>query len=256
VETLACPHCSRVFYARPEIFGKRIRCRACQRIFGVPRKSATEAEPKGGLLRQATPKIKGGSLPIAIGSLIDGIDVRSCPQCGHSFAMKARYAGATIRCRACKTLYVVAGARAVEGQGVASATSVRGKRAAVRASVTGSPDFESPRAAANRHAAHSESQATGSRGEDGTRADDAGDVVPETEGGAQVPVAFESSPGLVYGPGPSVLGSAVAIVLGGVLAMPLAQLILWWGLGRDPMKFANKVPSALQWAVPPTLLHP
>jgi hypothetical protein len=63
-----------------------IRCRGCENPFRVP---------------SDTP-------PMAIALEIDGIDARSCPQCGRTFAMKAAFADKTIRCRGCRVSFRVA----------------------------------------------------------------------------------------------------------------------------------------------------
>ncbi|MEC7603826.1 MAG: hypothetical protein VX668_07405 [Planctomycetota bacterium] len=44
--------------------------------------------------------------------------------------------------------------------------------------------------------------------------------------------------------------SAVAIILGGLCALPLAQLCLWWIFGRDPIEIGPKVPSYAAFLVP------
>ncbi len=256
METLSCPHCSRLFFASPAILGKRIRCRGCRNIFGVPRQSASESRPESSRSGAGIHQRLGGSLPVAIESLVNGIDVRSCPSCGHAFAMKARLAGATIRCRSCRCVYTVSRANAGDGQRVSAAAVAAGKKAAGHEGSLAEADWPHAPLPAGRTLDGAAQGEKAARNAAAIADGDAGDVVPDTEGGADVPVAFESSPGLVYDRGQSPLGSIIAIVLGGVMAMPLAQLILWWGLGRDPLKIAKKVPAALQWSVPETLRRP
>ena len=49
------------------------------------------------------------------------------------------------------------------------------------------------------------------------------------------------------------LGMMIKVALGGLMAAPLAQLILWWGFSRDPMSLGPKVPSVIRWVVPKDL---
>ncbi|MFP6603981.1 MAG: hypothetical protein VB862_15720, partial [Pirellulaceae bacterium] len=49
------------------------------------------------------------------------------------------------------------------------------------------------------------------------------------------------------------LGTVIKVALGGLMAVPLAQLILWWGFSRDPVKLGPKVPSVIRWVVPKDL---
>ena len=49
------------------------------------------------------------------------------------------------------------------------------------------------------------------------------------------------------------LGMMIKVALGGLMAAPLAQLILWWGFSRDPVKLGPKVPSVIRWVVPKDL---
>ncbi|MED5576521.1 MAG: hypothetical protein VX757_03375 [Planctomycetota bacterium] len=44
--------------------------------------------------------------------------------------------------------------------------------------------------------------------------------------------------------------SAAAIIFGGLCALPLAQLCLWWIFGRDPIEIGPKVPSYAAFLVP------
>jgi len=43
------------------------------------------------------------------------------------------------------------------------------------------------------------------------------------------------------------------IILGGILALPIAQLVLWWGFSLDPLKLAPAVYEYAAVLVPPTL---
>jgi hypothetical protein len=46
------------------------------------------------------------------------------------------------------------------------------------------------------------------------------------------------------------------IVLGGLLAIPVAQLILWWVFGRDPLDLARPVHDFAPFLVPESLAPP
>jgi hypothetical protein len=45
----------------------------------------------------------------------------------------------------------------------------------------------------------------------------------------------------------------VKIALGGLAAIPLVQLLVWWGLGKDPMEVAPKLPAVVRWLAPAKL---
>jgi hypothetical protein len=47
--------------------------------------------------------------------------------------------------------------------------------------------------------------------------------------------------------------SLIGIVMGGVVALPVTQMILWWGLRRDPLGLAAMLPEALRWITPDQL---
>ena len=49
------------------------------------------------------------------------------------------------------------------------------------------------------------------------------------------------------------LATMIKVALGGLMAAPLAQLILWWGFSRDPVKLGPKVPQVIRWVVPKDL---
>lgn len=94
LEVLACPHCGRLFRTNPTVLGKKICCRRCQQIFHVPHD--TTHVPLGPAIGddEALP-------PVAMAFVKNGRDVRCCPACGRTFAMKPAFAGKTIRCRDC-----------------------------------------------------------------------------------------------------------------------------------------------------------
>ncbi len=47
-------------------------------------------------------------------------------------------------------------------------------------------------------------------------------------------------------------GDFVKVVLGGLVAFPVAQAILWWGFHRDPFSLGPSVASAVPFVVPRT----
>jgi predicted Zn finger-like uncharacterized protein len=83
---------------------------------------------------------------------------------------------------------------------------------------------------------------------------DIGDVVSDTPSGQHVPEVIRPRHP-VAASGAAVGGAAglIAIILGGVCALPVTQLILWWGFDQDPMKLAGHVPQIMQWLVPPPM---
>jgi phage FluMu protein Com len=42
----------------------------------------------------------------------------------------------------------------------------------------------------------------------------------------------------------------VKVIVGGLMAFPVAQLILWWGFAKDPMQLGPQVASAVPFVVP------
>ena len=45
----------------------------------------------------------------------------------------------------------------------------------------------------------------------------------------------------------------IKIAFGGLLALPIAQLVLWWGLNSDPLNLAGPTSSIASFVVPPKL---
>lgn len=81
--------------------------------------------------------------------------------------------------------------------------------------------------------------------------DEESDVIDAWQDDARVAPAVRPE-GVAYARGPSAspLAGMVAVVLGGVCAMPITQLILWWGFDKDPMKLAAALPQAIRWLAP------
>lgn len=237
---MSCPHCSRPFAVSAAIVGKRIRCRGCARVFGIPKESPLD--PASRVAGPSHPSAGGGDpIPFAAAAVIDGIDVRVCPCCGRAFAMKPAFAGKAVRCRSCRTLYRVAaaGGDPSRRQGSDGAPIPDRPDSAVAASSLASDDRRSELSVSSK----------------GTvpPSEDAGDVVPDTDGGVDCPAAVRAPLPARMGPEPTALGTVVAIVLGGVTALPVTQLILWWAIGQDPFRIAKKLPTIIQWTAPESL---
>lgn len=102
-EVLACPHCSRLFRVTPDVLGKNIRCRGCRQVFHVPRD--TGSVPLG---PPATGHEHGSEgRAVALVCVVNGKEARRCPACERTFGMKPAFVGKTIRCRGCKTPFLV-----------------------------------------------------------------------------------------------------------------------------------------------------
>jgi uncharacterized RDD family membrane protein YckC len=46
------------------------------------------------------------------------------------------------------------------------------------------------------------------------------------------------------------LAGLAAVVLGGLTALPVTLLILWWVFGKDPLHIAPMLPEAVRWLAP------
>lgn len=219
MEVLACPHCDRLFQVSPRVLGKRIRCRECKGVFCIPHDTTgvSLANPSAAHART------GVTAPIAIRCVIDGRDARSCPACGRTFAMKPAFAGKTIRCRQCKTLFTVTPSDS------ASVGPARANTAEY------SPDVRMPNASPRKPLRIPR---------------------PPPPPPAPTPVVFEDvgdvvEDGVAEGPAPEVvrprnipslspekespLLPVLAVVLGGLCAIPVALAILWFVMGQDPL---------------------
>lgn len=49
------------------------------------------------------------------------------------------------------------------------------------------------------------------------------------------------------------MNELIKIALGGLLALPIAQLILWWGFNSDPLGLASPASNVASFIVPPRL---
>lgn len=214
MDVLACPHCLRMFHARPAIMGKRIRCRGCRETFQLPADTASaEFIPEG------SPTSGEAAVPLAIAETIDGLDTRRCPACGRGFAMRAGLAGKTIRCRGCRSHFRVA-APAARGP----AFEPGGWRSS---GAEPPPRFQAPPAPAGRSPAMTPSARP-------TIFEDSGDVLEEVAG--ERPVRQAMRPRTLRPPSFIERAAPVlAVVLGGLTAVPVAAWIIWLTSGADPL---------------------
>lgn len=260
MQVLACPHCARHFRLSPGAVGKTIRCRGCRQLFFIPEAAKPPSSypnlGRGVLRDPVQARFQPAQLPSpprASAAVVDGIDARICPTCGHSFAMRHELEGKTIRCRGCRSLFIVAAgppapplvpalSRTHEQSPVHAVPPVQ--RIAV---VDDSSD--------NPIARHDTRGPNGTGGsplvEQPTIFDDVGDILDRMVAGGQCPAAIpmpRRSATPVDGEHP--LSQFIAVVAGGAIALPISQLILWWCLGSDPLSMAPLLPRALAWMAP------
>lgn len=233
VEVLACPHCDRMFHAAPAILGKAIRCRGCRKPFRIP------ADPESAELSPLPGDREPESLT-AIECVIDGVDARECPACGRAFSMQPRFVGKKIRCRGCRVPFVVA---ATSPKAASIAVSERRPVSKVEKKMAAQP--------ARAALPTSVSEPDQTVAEPPVISADVGevlDVVPMDE-----PVLAAVRPGRLprrQANTTEVLAPVIAVVMGGLMALPVTQLILWWGLGLDPLKIGRAMPQSLKGVVP------
>jgi uncharacterized protein YbaR (Trm112 family) len=209
MEVLACPHCDRLFQVSPAALGKKIRCRGCRGIFHVPHDTTrVPLTPLGAasLTDESLP-------PLAIPCVIDGHDARSCPACSRTFRMKESFAGKTIRCRGCQVTFRVqatepslAGSESPEAAPIAANGSPAPPTLAARETKPPPPPAPPPPP---------------------TIFDDMGDVLEDLGPGERVPsvVRPRTLPRVSSTPH-STIGFLLAVVLGGVCAVPLTLVLL------------------------------
>ena len=83
-------------------------------------------------------------------------------------------------------------------------------------------------------------------------AEDIGDVLEDADSNEQCPVATvaRSYRKVAGNDAGGALAGLVAVVLGGLTALPATLLILWWVLGKDPLHIAPMLPEAVRWLAP------
>jgi hypothetical protein len=52
---------------------------------------------------------------------------------------------------------------------------------------------------------------------------------------------------------PSMVGQMIGMIVGGAMSIPIVLAILWWGVGKDPLKVAPMVPDSLGFILPAKL---
>lgn len=160
--------------------------------------------------------------PAAAAGVFAGEEVRSCPMCGHTFWMQPRLVGKAIRCRKCRREFRVL-------------HSVERAPPSVGANHSPAPSPIHPDRAPEAVAS--------------------GRDQPEPEA-APMPAAP-----LVYAgrrrsrPVPR-FGELIAVIVGGILAFPVMNLICWWGLAWDPFGMASKLRPGWRWLAPPEFVAP
>ena len=214
MEVLACPHCDRIFRGTHAVLGKKIRCRGCRQIFHVPKD--TSSVPFG----RASVVVAGDNdekePPLAVTCIFNGRDARCCPECGRTFAMKAAFVDKVIRCRGCKIAFRVA------------ATD----HGFVVPAIPGSPAAPPLQASA-------------------AISEDSGDILEEPRPGEEIASVVRPRRSYEHCQRhSSLVATLFAIVIGGMLALPITQLILWWIFHKDPFAIAGLLPDALRWIAP------
>lgn len=233
MSVMACPHCDRMFLARPDIVGRKIRCRGCRNAFRIPDadEPAAPAQPLAGGHWPAP--------PIALERVIDGRDVRSCPTCGHTFGMQSEYEGKSIRCRSCRSTFRVATLAKRQPQAGGDSRQQPGDSPQPR---PWSPP-PAPRPSA-------------SPGPRPTVFEDIGDFVDELAAGEPCPPAENRPHVAAPRPASESVAQVIAVVLGGLTALPITQLLLWWVFLQDPLRLAPALPPSWQWLAPAELRLP
>jgi len=222
VEVLACPHCNRLFQASSAVLGKTIRCRACRGIFHIPQDTSSVPLSDAGAALAPDESFP----PLANPCVIDGHDARSCPQCGRTFRMKSAFAGKTIRCRGCKAPFRVGPTEPSTDPRPASAQPERLSPPPI-------PSIPAPPA---------------------TIYEDVGDSIDVVPPGPlpQSVVRPRNMPSLSPHK-ESAVPQLIAVVFGGMCALPLTQLLLWFVFQKDPLGVASLLPAALRALLPDQL---
>lgn len=176
-----------------------------------------------------------GGPPMAIVCQIQGRDARRCPACGREFLMKPSFLGKLIRCRGCKAPFRVAGP--VQEIGERPALNHRQPAAA---KVATQRQFNFP----PRPVPFPPKPLP-------TVFDDIGDLVDELLPHEKVASVVRPRPVVAaIRPANDSVASVLALVGGGVCALPITQLILWWVFNQDPLGVAKILPEFLRWLAP------
>jgi hypothetical protein len=150
--------------------------------------------------------------------------------------MRASLAGRPIRCRGCKTMFRIGQSEAV---GSAKAPVVRAPPVPY-SSTAAAPPVPSASAHRGKLAVHA-------------TVDDIGDVVEGPQGDECGPSVVRPRGGGARNHSGGVVTTALSVLLGGVCALPISQLILWWGFRQDPFETVKMLPPAMRWIAPAPL---
>lgn len=253
MEVLACPHCDRLFNVTPAVLGKKIRCRGCREIFHVP--SDTTSVPLGPPVKTGPASVTEESPPLAIATVKDGREVRSCPACGRTFAMKPALDGKTIRCRGCKAPFRVAAGVEVS----AGADEARPLRSPADRPIGGlvappgrsipadSPVRPQPRPPQEPIQPPRREQMSAAASPRPTIFEDIGDVIADLRPGERVAsVVRPRKEAALVKPEHEAIMSLIAVVFGAVCAVPLAMTILWLISPAKYVQTVNLLPGFLR----------
>lgn len=198
------------------------------------------------------------------------MEILACPHCTRLFRVANEVLGKTIRCRGCRQAFHVPADRAGIGPGSKKNSEgcddsdslpvayqcVIGDRDARQCpecsrSFLMKPAFVGKTIRCRGCKASFRVAATEDTLPSPMVSDDVGEVMPNPPADERVlhavrPCYAQS----VQRHSSSPMAGLVAVVLGGLCALPMTQLILWWGFAKDPMKLAGSIPHALQWLVP------
>lgn len=178
--------------------------------------------------------------PLAIVGELQGQGTRRCPICGREFLMKPSFLGKLIRCRGCKASFRVTGAEQPDNGPVQAGDDGLEKNRQQPAAAEGQFHTPPPPVPAVSRAKPLP-----------TVFDDMGDLIEELLPYEKVASVVRPQPAVaVIQPADSAVASVLALVAGGVCALPVTQMILWWVIGKDPLGIAKTLPSSLRWLAP------
>jgi hypothetical protein len=200
--------------------------------------SDTTSVPVGPAVANADEDIR--SPPVAIECTVDGRDARRCPDCDRTFLMKPAFVDKTIRCRGCKASFRVAATQAHVRQ---SPGNVAARHApALVPQRLQLPPPPSPGTLVPPPVPPSLTPGI---------FEDIGDILDEFRPGEKIAsVVRPRNAAALAGGNADQLAAFIAVVSGGLCALPITQLILWWIVGKDPLRIAASLPGILQWLAP------
>jgi len=200
-----------LFQVTPKALGKKIRCRGCRGIFHIPRD--TSSVPLGAL--EAPLDVDELLPPQAIPCVIGGQDARSCPACGRTFRMKDSFVGKTIRCRGCKTSFRV------------TATEPPVPKPARPQAAEAAPAGSAPPPVSQPPLKPPPKPSAAQPRPQPTIFEDVGDLLDELLPGEKVSTAVRPPRVPPLSPPPSSpIAGVIAVVFGGVCAIPITLILL------------------------------